>query len=110
VAGDAFVGPAGRFALGNGDRLRSGQSAYAVRYDRIEVRPAQAPAAADEIRIEAAFVASEYCGASVNSFFALDDGRVVEVEAHLSHRAPTEYLPRERYGLVWKRDAALVFE
>jgi ABC-type Fe3+/spermidine/putrescine transport system ATPase subunit len=110
VAGDAFVGPAGRFPLGKADMVRSGQPAYAVRYDRIEVRPAAVPAAADEIRIEAAFVASEYCGASVNSFFALDDGRVVEVEAHLSHRPPAEYLPRERYGLVWKRDSALVFE
>jgi ABC-type Fe3+/spermidine/putrescine transport system ATPase subunit len=109
VADDAFIGPAGRFALGQSNRLKGDHPAYAVRYDRIEVRAAAAAAAADEIRIEAAFVTSEYSGAAVTSFFALDDGRVVEVEAHLGHRTPEEYTPRERYGLVWKRDAALVF-
>lgn len=109
VADDAFVGPAGRFALGRGVRQPADRPAYAVRYDRIEVRPAAAATADDEVRVEAAFVASEYSGASINSFFSLDDGRVVEVEAHLSHRAPAEYQPRERYSLVWKRDAALVF-
>jgi ABC-type Fe3+/spermidine/putrescine transport system ATPase subunit len=109
VADDVFVGPAGRFALGRSNRLKGDRPAYAVRYDRIDVRPAAAPAADDEIRIEAAFVTSEYSGAALNSFFALDDGRVIEVEAHLSHRPPADYAPRQRYGLVWKRDAALVY-
>jgi ABC-type Fe3+/spermidine/putrescine transport system ATPase subunit len=109
IAGDVFVGPAGRFVLGQGNRLKGDRSAYAVRYDRIEVRSTEAPVAADEVRIEASFVASEYSGAALNSFFALDDGRIVEVEAHLSHRTPAEYQPRERYGLVWKRDTAIVY-
>ena len=37
------------------------------------------------------------------------DWRVIEVEDHLSHRAPPAYAAQERYGLVWKRDDALVF-
>ncbi|MDQ0472182.1 ABC transporter ATP-binding protein [Labrys wisconsinensis] len=109
VDGEAFVGPAGRFAIGGGPRLPGGGPAYAVRYDRIEVRPVSAPPAPDEVRVEAAFVASEYSGAAVNAFFALDNGQVVEVEAHLSHRPPADYAPQQRYGLVWKRDRALLF-
>ena len=106
---DRFVSPVGIFPLAPGVRLASRQPAYAVRYDRVEVRPASVPAAVDEIRIEGAFIASEYSGSSVNSFFSLEDGRVFEVEAHLSHRSPEVYAPRERYGLIWKRGAALVF-
>jgi ABC-type Fe3+/spermidine/putrescine transport system ATPase subunit len=109
IAGDAFVGPAGTFSIGDGTRLAGGKPAYAIRYDRIQVRPASAAIAADEVRVEAAFVASEYSGAAVNSFFALDNGQVVEVETHLSHRPPADYAPQERYGLVWKRDLALLY-
>jgi ABC-type Fe3+/spermidine/putrescine transport system ATPase subunit len=108
IEANAFVGPAGRFPIG-GELLRGDHPAYAIRYDRIEVRAAPTLAAADEIRLEATFITSEYSGASVNSFFTLANGRVVEVEAHLSHRPPPEFRPQERYGLFWKRDAALVF-
>ena len=109
LASDAFVSPAGRFPLSASATRRPGGPAYAVRYDRIEVRPAPAETAPDEVAIEGTFVTSEYTGASVLSFFSLADGRVVEVEDHLSHRAPPTYAPQQRYGLVWKRDAALVF-
>jgi len=61
------------------------------------------------VRIEASFVASEYSGAAINSFFTLDDGRVFEVETHLSHAAPATYEEKGRYALVWKREDALVF-
>lgn len=73
------------------------------------MRPREAAIAEDEIRIEANFVASEYSGAAVNSFFALDDGRVFEVESHLSHAAPETYAEQGRYALVWKREDALVY-
>lgn len=107
--GRIFVSRAGRFPLGAGEPRRTGAPAYAVRYDRIAVRPADAPPGDDEVRIEGTFVTSEYTGASVLSFFALADGRVVEVEDHLSHRAPPTYAPQQRYGLVWKRGDALVY-
>ncbi len=110
IADGEFVAGVGRFPLSGVDATPAGAGpAYAVRHDRIEVRPADARAADDEIRLEGTFVASEYTGASLISFFSLGDGRVLEVEAHLSHRAPDAYAPQARYGLVWKRDAALVF-
>jgi putative spermidine/putrescine transport system ATP-binding protein len=95
--------PVGKFSL------PSAQSAYAIRYDRIAVRPREAVAGADEVRIEGTFVASEYTGAAVNSFFQLDDGKVFEVEQHLSHSAPEAYQPQSRYSLVWKKEDALVY-
>lgn len=107
-AGD-FVGGVGRFALGASAPTRATSPAYAIRYDRVSVRPRDAAIAEDEIRIEANFVASEYSGAAVNSFFALDDGRVFEVESHLSHAAPETYAEQGRYALVWKREDALVY-
>lgn len=109
IAGDDFVSSVGRFALSNRDRQPSDSEAYAIRFDRISVQEAGRATARDEVAVAGTFIASEYTGASVNSFFTLDDGRVFEVETHLSHRKPETYEPRARYGLVWKRDAALVF-
>ncbi|MXN51602.1 ATP-binding cassette domain-containing protein [Shinella sp. AETb1-6] len=108
VSGDAFASPVGALALG-GIRQTSGKPAYAIRYDRVAIRPTDAATADDEVRIEASFVASEYSGAAINSFFTLDDGRVFEVEQHLSHAAPAAYEEKGRYALVWKREDALVF-
>ncbi|WLS10810.1 ABC transporter ATP-binding protein (plasmid) [Shinella sumterensis] len=108
VSGDAFASPVGALALG-GIRQTSGKPAYAIRYDRVAIRPTDAATADDEVRIEASFVASEYSGAAINSFFTLDDGRVFEVETHLSHAAPAAYEEKGRYALVWKREDALVF-
>jgi putative spermidine/putrescine transport system ATP-binding protein len=108
LAGDDFVSPVGRHALG-GVRQASAKPAYAIRYDRVSIRSKDAPAAAEEVRIEGSFVASEYSGAAINSFFALDDGRIFEVETHLSQAAPENYEERGRYALVWKKEDALVF-
>lgn len=108
VEGEGFHSPVGMLALG-GSRQTSGTPAYAIRYDRVSIRPQDAAAAGDEVRIEGSFVASEYSGATINSFFTLDDGRVFEVETHLSHVAPTAYEEKGRYALVWKREDALVF-
>ncbi|MGF6174762.1 ABC transporter ATP-binding protein [Ensifer sp. 4252] len=109
IEGGDFVGGVGRFALGAAAPARAASPAYAIRYDRVSVRPREAAITEDEIRIEANFVASEYSGAAVNSFFALDDGRVFEVESHLSHAAPETYAEQGRYALVWKREDALVY-
>lgn len=90
---------------------RTGHEApvYAVRHDRISVRDGSASRAADETGLPARFLASEYGGASVLSFFALDDGRIVEVEEHLSRGEPARLEPDARYALAWKRSDALVF-
>ncbi|MDQ0458032.1 ABC transporter ATP-binding protein [Rhizobium paknamense] len=103
-----FHTAAGRLPLGS--HLRpAAEAAYAIRYDRIDVRPLGAPIAEDEARFEGTFLASEYSGSAVNSFFNLDDGQVFEVEAHLSRKQPETYQEHGRYALVWKREDALVF-
>ena len=110
IAGREFDSVQGRFPFAEAAVIGGGgESAYAVRYDRIDVRPAGAAAGENEVRVEAAFVASEYTGASQLSFFALPDGKIVEVESHVSQRAPAHYALKERYSLVWNREAALVF-
>jgi ABC-type Fe3+/spermidine/putrescine transport system ATPase subunit len=109
VSERSFSSAQGAFPLGNAGIIEAGEPAYAVRYDRIDVRPAGTASRDGEVSIEAAFVASEYTGASQLSFFALPDGKVVEVESHVSQRAPERYAPQERYSLVWNREAALVF-
>jgi putative spermidine/putrescine transport system ATP-binding protein len=109
VSDRAFTSAQGAFPIGEAGIIKAGEPAYAVRYDRIDVRPAGAATRDSEVKIEAAFVTSEYTGASQLSFFALPDGKVVEVESHVSQRAPERYAPQERYSLVWNREAALVF-
>lgn len=108
VTEGGFASPQGMLAF-QGLPQRSDDSAYAIRYDRVHIRPTDKAAAADEVQIEGTFIASEYTGSAVNTFFSLDDGRVFEVESHLSHRAPEEYEPHKRYALAWKREDPLVF-
>lgn len=83
------------------------RAAYAVRYDRMTVNEeggqTEGPA------IPATFVASEYLGASVMYFFEAAQGKVIEVEHHLSLGEPRTYQPRSRYLLSWKADDAIVF-
>ena len=110
VTDRAFSSAQGRFAIADAPVVTTGgEHAYAIRYDRISVRPYGSAARDGEVHIEAAFVASEYTGASQLSFFALPDGKVIEVESHVSQRAPERYEPQSRYSLVWNREAALVF-
>jgi ABC-type Fe3+/spermidine/putrescine transport system ATPase subunit len=109
VTDRAFASGQGAFPIADANLIKSGEPAYAIRYDRIEVRAAGAAAREREVQVEAAFVASEYTGASQLSFFAMPDGKVIEVESHVSQRAPERYEPQTRYSLVWNREAALVF-
>ena len=106
--GNTFSTAVGSLATG-GFSQPSAQPGYAVRFDRVAIRPLAAPVGSDEIRIEGTFVASEYTGSAVNSFFSLDDGKVFEVESHLSQTVPEACEPHGRYSLVWKKDDALVF-
>jgi ABC-type Fe3+/spermidine/putrescine transport system ATPase subunit len=111
VEGREFVSVVGRFPLdgagapGRPDRA----SAYAIRHDRIVVRPVDRPISPDEAGLAATFVASEYSGASVLSFFATAGGQVLEVEDHLSLREPPNYVQKQDYALAWESRDALVF-
>ncbi|MBB3999236.1 ABC transporter ATP-binding protein [Aureimonas pseudogalii] len=108
--GTAFRTEAGLLAMDTAS-LRSGHEApvYAIRHDCIAVRAPATEMADDEAGLSARFLASEYSGASVLSFFALDDGRIVEVEEHLSRGEPQRLEADARYALSWKRRDALVF-
>ena len=103
-----FTSPVGSFGI-SGYPRPAAKPAYAIRFDRVSIRPQGTVPDDDEVGIEGTFIASEYTGAAVNSFFSLDDGRVFEVEEHLSHKAPVEREPNGRYSLVWKREDALVY-
>ena len=59
--------------------------------------------------LKATYIASEYLGSSVMNFFETADGKVVEVEHHLSLGAPETYEPRQDYILTWTPDQAIVF-
>lgn len=105
-----FVSEVGIFPLvGDGIAGSGASGVYAVRHDRIAVRDGASPVAAGEIVVPARFIASEYGGASVLSFFALDNGQIVEVQEHLSLGAPKTLERDARYGLAWKASDALVY-
>lgn len=106
--GETFASGVGKLAV-SGAVHRSATPGYAIRYDRIAIKPLSTTAADDEVKVEGTFVASEYTGSSITSFFSLDDGKIFEVETHLSHSAPKSYEPQGRYNLVWKRKDALVY-
>ncbi len=85
-----------------------GDAVYAIRHDLIAVRPIDAALDEAEARLTGDFLASEYSGPAVTSFFRLPSGTVVTVEDHLSHRAPQVFEPGRAYGLVWRTDDALL--
>lgn len=109
VRENAFISSAGCFPMQGRMIPSESQPVYAVRYDRISIRPVNQQSETDDVRIEGTFIASEYSGAAVNSFFTLDDGRVVEVESHLSRSAPGTCISQHRYALVWKSKDTLVY-
>ncbi len=81
---------------------------YAIRQDLITVCPATADPGAGIPLLPATFVASEYSGPAVTSFFKLPSGAVITVEDHLSHRAPQSFEQGRSYGLTWQADDALL--
>ena len=78
---------------------------YALRQDLIDVA---ARGSAPGPRLPVTYVASEYSGPAVTSFFKLPSGAVITVEDHLSHREPREFEPGGSYDLTWKVEDALL--
>ena len=66
-------------------------------------------AKADGPALKATFVASEYLGSSIMNFFEAEDGKVIEMEHHLSLGAPDTYEPKQEYLLTWNPEQAIVF-
>jgi spermidine/putrescine transport system ATP-binding protein len=105
LKGNVFEGPFGKLPVSN--VRTSARPAYAIRYDRVTVDREGSKLAGPSL--PATFVASEYLGSSVMYFFEAADGKVIEVEHHLSLGAPRTYEPKARYVLRWKPEDAIVF-
>jgi ABC-type Fe3+/spermidine/putrescine transport system ATPase subunit len=85
-----------------------GPAAYAIRIDRMTVRPAASALRPDETGLDVTYVTSEYTGSTLMHFFRHGGGKVMEVEHHLSHRQPEVYQAGERYRLAWPAAAGQV--
>ena len=99
-----FVTSYGKFPLG--PRVPSAKPAYAVRYDRVVAKP---PEGGTVAVIDATYVASEYLGSAIVHFFEAPDGKVVEVEHHLSNGPPDAFSSGQTYSLTWKPEDGIAF-
>jgi putative spermidine/putrescine transport system ATP-binding protein len=108
IEGSSFVTRAGRFPFASMPTA-AGRPGYAVRRDRINILPDAAGTAAMGASVSARFLASEYSGATVNFFFEIDGGQVLEVEHHLSHRLPEMLEPHAVYRLAWRPEDGIAF-
>jgi spermidine/putrescine transport system ATP-binding protein len=105
LEGDHFASPYGRFPFGV--HMAGPKPAYAIRYDRLIARQKASISEAPTIRVN--YVASEYLGAAIMHFFEAGDGKVVEVEHHLSNGPPSIFTEGETYDLTWKSEDGIVF-
>jgi ABC-type Fe3+/spermidine/putrescine transport system ATPase subunit len=104
IDGEVFASAYGRFAFGV--RMASAKSAYAVRYDRLVAKLAGS-VSGPAIRVN--YVASEYLGAAIMHFFETNDGKVLEVEHHLSNGPPSTFSEGVAYDLTWTAKDGIVF-
>lgn len=102
--------PAGTIALPPAARLLATKNMdFCIRIDKISVLSEGQSVAPGMTSLPAAYIASEFSGAIITHLFRLDDGRVAEVEDHLSHRRPAEYAAATRYRLAWPAIEGIVF-
>lgn len=104
IEDDGFATKYGRFVYGT--RTPAQETAYVIRYDRVSVKSPVASAAA---KLAANYVASEYLGSAVVHFFETHDGKIVEVEHHLSFGPPETFEPGRRYDLSWNPQDGIAF-
>ena len=108
------IGPGQFVADGHGFALperktASADVAYAIRQDLIDIRPGSQQLQQGEAGVAGRYLASEYTGAAFMYFFELANGKIIEVENHLSHRAAQDLDVSLHYTLAWKASDALVF-
>ena len=104
--GGAFHAGTSSFACSPG---AAAAGVYCVRFDKIRVVPLQALSEDGGTGVRATFITSEYAGPRITYFFRGADGKVLEVEYHLSHRRPEEFAAGSDYWLSWSPDEALVY-
>lgn len=107
LEGDRFKGPFGTAPI---VRIQpSDRPLYGIRYDRLRVDPAEEAPAGGGPALPVTYVTSEYLGSSVTYLFKAEDGKVVEVEHHMSLGAPKTYRRGAPYMLRWRPEDAIVF-
>ena len=111
LSGDRFIASHGTFAIRSpvSPAARAARPAYAIRQDRVAIGAPDQQLAAGEAGAVARFVASEYSGPTIVYLFDLAGHGTVEVEDHLSHRAPRELTPGADYRLRWRDTDAVIF-
>ena len=82
---------------------------YAIRYDRLSIDDS-GTTGAGRGGVEARYVTSEYLGSAFIYFFELADGRVIEVERHLSRFEPVRHQRGAAYHLSWDLADVLLFD
>ncbi|WMS41348.1 ABC transporter ATP-binding protein [Acuticoccus sp. MNP-M23] len=81
---------------------------YAVRYDMASISREGTPGGAASL--EGTFIASEFMGSRVIYMIKGPDGRIFEVERHLSRAYPENYTTGEPLTLHWSANDALAFD
>ena len=111
VEGDGFVAGTLRLALGADQAAEAGGRAgrYCIRNDRIDVIEDGPPPQPGTVQVAARFLTSEYAGARMSGFFDIGVGHPFEVEYHLGHRRPPDFLREARYALRWPAAQARVY-
>ena len=110
AGGGRLCGPAFDVPLPVEGSGLQGAAVCMVRRDHVQVMDEHAPRAADgAAHLTGAYVASEYAGSRVLAIFETGHGAHFEVEYHLSHRRPPEFMPGRRYALSWKPADTLAY-
>lgn len=102
LAGGCFHGCGIRFSMPELPGLKDGTPIdAALRFDRISVVPVDDGSAAPDVSIAARFIASEFTGSSVISFFRMEDGALLQVVSRMSDRPPQGFVKGALYHLAF---------
>lgn len=108
AGGGRLGGPSFDVPLPADSATLRGSAVCMVRRDHVQVRDEHAPADG-AAQINGAYVASEYAGSRVLAIFDTGAGSHFEVEYHLSHRRPPEFVPGRRYALSWQPSETIAY-
>jgi len=103
-----FQSQASRFPVAAGYLADGAPIDVAVRFDRFSVL-SQSPADRPMAAVEARFIASEFTGASIISFFRSDDSQLLQVVSHLSGPEPETYRTGGTYWLSFNPGDAIIY-
>jgi len=99
-----------RAAISGADSEATRDGEYCIRFDKIHVAPVSDVTDVGKASVIATYITSEYSGPSIMYFFKGADEKVLEVEYHLSHRKPEEFVAGAKYSLQWAVGDELIFD